>query len=166
MRVNATLISGQVTEGRRTNWCCTDLLGGGLAPLTVAAGSVWLFLHGYADVFLGWGTRSGPVIAALLAFGTFVAMWKTRLIGNIAYGAGLVLCATLLEYLPITRSMWLIAGILCSAIGGVMLWHYARHVWVARVLASITVAYVESVFVFNWVYPDQLMVFFRGGWTT
>jgi len=78
----------------------------------------------------------------------------------------LCLLATLfLEFLSIPRSLDSFIGITLSLLAASFLFNSVCKIRVAEALLLVVISYVQSVFLYNLFRGEQMMFFFKQGWT-
>lgn len=136
--------------------------------LLAAVALAFLFVqltNGVLNTGLGWAHKPGPMIILLLmAFGLYAVIHN---ISNALSALTLLLffISMFLEYLPIDRTIWALSGIVLSIMGSFFVFRKTdcKYFWKFGLL--LVSAYIQSVFLYNLFHGNQLMTFFRGGWT-
>jgi len=76
-----------------------------------------------------------------------------------------LLAALFLEYLSLPRPLDALVGIALTLLGLSVLFNSARKIRVPEALLLLVSAYMQSVFIYNLFRGEQMMFFFKPGWT-
>lgn len=121
-------------------------------------------LSGFWLCGLGWAVRPGllvlVLIIALAATGLRVSQWL-----NIVRFVLCLVATLFLEFLSIPRSLDSFIGITLSLLAASCLFNSVRKIRVAEALLLVVISYVQSVFLYNLFRGEQMMFFFKQGWT-
>ena len=136
-------------------------LVGGLA---LAGFYSWINLCGIAEFGLGWAIRPGPPVffsIVVLAALELRTMEVKRVIRLIVF----LIAPLFLEFLSLPRPVDSFGGIALTLFGLSILFTNASRISTAGTLLLVITAYIQSVCIYNLFRGEQMMCFFRPGWT-
>jgi hypothetical protein len=135
-----------------------------LCGLAVASLYAWLNLSGIIRMGLGWSVRPGFIVLFfIITFGA-IELRKMQLLRLIQ----IVFClfaAIFLEYFPLSRPIDSFVEIALTLFGACILFNSAQRIRVSTVVLLLVCSYIQSVCIYNLFRGEQMMFFFKPGWT-
>jgi hypothetical protein len=114
---------------------------------------------------LGWAIRPGFLVATILIGVGIFEFIKTEKM--YVFGALISVMGTLfVEFLPLSRSGSAFLGLVLNLIGNYAFFKIVNRVRLAEIIFLVVAAYIDAVFIFNLFRGEQMMFFFKHGWTT
>ncbi len=157
----ATMNTGTaVPPTRRTSGLVLWLVCG----LAVASLYAWVNLSGIGRLGLGWAIKPGFVVLFVIVALAAMELLTVRVMKVIQ----VVLCllaALFLEYLSLPRPLDSFVGIALTLLGLSVMFNSAQKIRVPEALLLMVGAYMQSVFIYNLFRGEQMMFFFKPGWT-
>lgn len=132
--------------------------------LIIAGFYAWLNLSGTNRLGLGWATKPGFIVCSFIIA---LAALELRVV-KIKRVLQVVLCllgAILLEYLSLPRPIDSFVGITLTLLGLTILHGSVHKYRVLELLFLLVCAYIQSVCIYNLFRGEQMMFFFKPGWT-
>jgi uncharacterized membrane protein YgdD (TMEM256/DUF423 family) len=135
-----------------------------IAVLSVAGTYSWLHLSGLISFGLGWAIRPGMIVlAVVLALGLLSI--KKMPAAQLIFVFACLICAIFSEYLDLARPVgsFLILGL--SLFSASILVCSLKSVRIVEFCVLALCAYVQSTAMYNLFQGQQMMFFFKPGWT-
>ena len=132
----------------------------------MAIAGIYTFAHlaGIGRFGLGWAVRPGFVVLFLIIA---IAVMESRnlQLRNIIQIALCFLAAILLEYAPVPRLAGSFIGIALTLSGATILFNSAARIRLPEMMQLLVGSYIQSVCIYNIFRGEQMMFFFKPGWT-
>ncbi len=132
--------------------------------LAVAGLYSWVNLSGIGRFGLGWAIKPGFIV---LFFIIALAAMELRTVQvlKILQVMFCLLAAVFLEYFSLPRPLDSFVGIALTMLGLLILFNSAHKIRIPEALLLLVSSYIQSVCIYNLFRGEQMMFFFKPGWT-
>ena len=137
-------------------WLCVGL--------AIAGTYVAINLSGAARFGLGWAIKPGFVVL-FLVIAIAALEFKTVQLPKILQVVICLLAAVYLEYLSLPRPVVFFVGIAFTLLGQTFLFNSVRSIRIPETLLLLVSSYIQAVYIYNLFCGEQMMFFFKPGWT-